>query len=67
MRGIATRGLRHMMRNPVRDWPRKAFNSFSTDFGYRLECNHRDWVPADDGIGYRTANGAQQSIALSTN
>ena len=58
--GIATRGLRQMMRNPMRDWPRKAFNSFSTDFGYRLECNHRDWVPADDGIGYRTPNGALQ-------
>lgn len=61
--GIATRGLRQLMRQPLRDWPRKAFNSFSTDFGYRLECNHRDWVSADDGIGYRTPNGALQSVA----
>jgi hypothetical protein len=60
VQSIATRGLRQMMRNPVRDWPRKAFNSFSTDFGYRLECNHRNWVPADDGIGFRTPNGALQ-------
>jgi len=51
--GIAGRGLRNLMRQPVRDWPRKAFASFSTDFGYRLECAHRAWVPAEDGIGRR--------------
>lgn len=49
--GIARRGLRNLMRQPLRNWPRKAFNSFSTDFGYRMECAHRDWVPAADGIG----------------
>ncbi len=51
-RGIASRGWRQLMRQPLRDWPRKAFNSFSTDFGYRLECDHRAWAPAGDGIGF---------------
>lgn len=57
--GIATRGLRHLARQPLRDWPRRAFSSFSTDYGYRLECSHRDWVPADDGIGKAVRNGGQ--------
>lgn len=42
--GIATRGLRQLMRQPLRDWPRKAFNSFSTDFGYRLEGDDGDEI-----------------------
>ena len=54
--------MRHLARHPMRDWPRKAFNSFSTDFGYRLECNHRDWVPADDGIGYQVRDAAQRGV-----
>ena len=58
--GIASRGLRQLMRHPLRDWPRKAFASFSTDFGYRLECNHREWVPASDGIGHRVRNSIQR-------
>jgi radical SAM superfamily enzyme YgiQ (UPF0313 family) len=61
-RGIARRGLRHLSRQPIRDWPRKAFSSFSTDFGYRLECNHREWVPAEDGIGYRVRDASRRGI-----
>ncbi|RME86321.1 MAG: radical SAM protein [Caldilineae bacterium] len=62
-RGIAGRGLRNLLRQPLRAWPRKAFASFSTDYGYRLECSHRDWVPARDGIGYRI-NGSSRSGAV---
>jgi hypothetical protein len=57
--GIATRGLRRLVRQPVRDWPRRAFSSFSTDYGYRLECSHRRWVPSDDGIGHDAPNSSQ--------
>ncbi len=56
-RSIAYRGMRNLARQPLRDWPRKAFSSFSTDFGYRLECAHRDWAPDGDGIG-RAVRGA---------
>ncbi len=58
--GIARRGLRNLMRHPVRDWPRKSFASFSTDYGYRLECAHRDWVPHRDGIGYAVPGNTRQ-------
>jgi hypothetical protein len=32
---IAQRGLRALVRHPVRRMPAKAFGSFSTDYGYR--------------------------------
>ncbi|MCB0205955.1 MAG: radical SAM protein, partial [Anaerolineae bacterium] len=60
--GIASRGLRQMRRYPARDWARKAFSSFSTDFGYRMECSHRDWLPADDGIGYAVRGAARSGL-----
>lgn len=60
--GIARRGLRNLMRHPVRDWPRKTFASFSTDYGYRLECAHRDWVPHHDGIGYVVPGHTRQGV-----
>ncbi len=62
--GIAYRGLRQLRRYPLRDWPRKAFNSFSTDFGYRMECAHRDWVPAADGIGYPVPGAGRRGLVL---
>ena len=62
--GIASRGLRQMRRYPMRDWPRKAFSSFSTDFGYRMECNHRNWLPADDGIGYAVRDAARNGLTV---
>ncbi|NOX62563.1 MAG: B12-binding domain-containing radical SAM protein [Chloroflexi bacterium] len=62
---IAYRGLRNLMRQPLRDWPRKAFASFSTDVGYRMECAHRDWVPADDGIGRRVNGSARKGLVVS--
>lgn len=55
--GIATRGLHYLLRQPLRQMPQRVFSSFSTDYGYRLECDHRNWVPADDGIGYAVAGG----------
>ncbi len=61
---IAQRGLRNLMRQPLRNWPRKAFASFSTDYGFRLECAHRDWVPADDGIGHRVNGSARSGDVL---
>ncbi len=61
---IAYRGLRNLRRQPVRDWPRKAFNSFSTDFGYRLECAHRDWAPAADGIGHPVRGLAREGATI---
>ncbi len=61
---IAQRGLRNLMRQPLRNWPRKAFASFSTDYGFRLECAHRDWVPADDGIGHRVNGSARRGDIL---
>jgi radical SAM superfamily enzyme YgiQ (UPF0313 family) len=60
--GIATRGLRNLRRQPLSQWPRKAFHSFSTDVGYRLECGHRNWVPSDDGIGYADRKTAQRTV-----
>lgn len=60
--GIAYRGLRNLLRQPLRDWPRKSFASFSTDYGYRLECAHRDWVPADDGIGRASPGSSRKGV-----
>ncbi len=59
-RGIAWRGMRNLMRQPARDWPRKAAGSFSTDVGYRIECSHRDWIPGDDGIGQVVKGASKQ-------
>lgn len=39
---IARRGLRALMRHPVRRMPAKAFGSFSTDYGYRREFGWRN-------------------------
>ena len=61
---IAYRGLRNLARHPARDWPRKVFNSFSTDFGYRMECGHRDWAPAGDGIGQKVNGSARSGEVL---
>ncbi|MEA3336830.1 MAG: radical SAM protein [Chloroflexota bacterium] len=61
-RGIASRGTHQLLRQPLRDWPRRAFSSFSTDFGYRLECSHRNWVHSDDGIGYPVRDAARRGI-----
>lgn len=60
--GVASRGLRNLMRHPLRDWPRKAFASFSTDYGYRKACAHRDWVPDGDGIGYAVPGNTRKGI-----
>lgn len=60
--GIAKRGLRNLLRQPLRAWPRKAFASFSTDYGYRRECAHRDWVPDEDGIGFAVPGNTRKGI-----
>ena len=57
---IAYRSLRNLKRQPVRDWPRKAFASFSTDIGYRMAYAHRDWTPGDDGLGQATRGAARE-------
>ena len=59
---IAASGLRNLLRQPVRDWPRKAFASFSTNYGYRLECSHRDWVPTADGVGYAAPGNTHKGV-----
>lgn len=43
---IAQRGVRALMRHPVRRMPAKLFGSFSTDYGYRREFAWRHAVPA---------------------
>ncbi len=41
---IARRGLRALLRHPIRRMPAKAFGSFSTDYGYRREFGWRNAV-----------------------
>jgi radical SAM superfamily enzyme YgiQ (UPF0313 family) len=42
---IAARGIRTLRRHPVRQYQRRAFSSFSTDFGYRQTVSYRDREP----------------------
>ncbi len=43
---IARRGLRSLMRYPLREAGKKAFGSFSTDYGYRRTYAYRNVMPA---------------------
>lgn len=50
---IAARGWRALRRQPLPQYPRRAFSSFSTDVGYRQTVSYRDrepdfrwWTPA---------------------
>jgi len=42
---IAARGIRTLRRHPVRQYQRRVFSSFSTDFGYRQTVSYRDREP----------------------
>jgi radical SAM superfamily enzyme YgiQ (UPF0313 family) len=48
---IMRRGWSNLSRQSVKDWPRKAVASFSTDLGYRIAYEHRDWAPTENGQG----------------
>ena len=48
---IVRRGWSNLSRQSVKDWPRKAVASFSTDLGYRIAYEHRDWAPTENGQG----------------
>jgi len=48
---IVRRGWNNLSRQSVKDWPRKAVASFSTDLGYRIAYEHRDWAPTENGQG----------------
>jgi len=42
---IAARGARALRRHPIRNYQRRVFSSFSTDFGYRKTVSYRDREP----------------------
>jgi radical SAM superfamily enzyme YgiQ (UPF0313 family) len=42
---IAVRGFRALRRHPLPQYQRRAFSSFSTDFGYRKTVSYRDHEP----------------------
>jgi len=42
---IAARGFRALRRQPLPQYPRRAFSSFSTDVGYRQTVSYRDHEP----------------------
>ena len=42
---IAARGFRALRRHPIPQYQRRAFSSFSTDFGYRKTVSYRDHEP----------------------
>jgi radical SAM superfamily enzyme YgiQ (UPF0313 family) len=48
---IVRRGWSNLSRQPLSAWPRKSVASFSTDLGYRIAYQHRDWVPTTHGQG----------------